>query len=56
MQRVKIDELKTIKITTDTIADANNAAKSRECCYNKDNECQLGYGKCSSNSECFTFE
>lgn len=35
---------------------ADKEEKSKECCYNKDDECQLGYGKCSSISKCFTFE
>ena len=50
MQRVEIGELKTIKINADS------TEKSKECCYNKDDECQLGYGKCSSISKCFTLE
>lgn len=35
---------------------AKMSEESKECCYNKDDECQLGYGKCSSISKCFTLE
>ena len=56
MRRVKIGELKTIKINADTTVDADSTEKSKECCYNKDDKCQLGYGKCSSISKCFTLE
>ena len=56
MQRVTIDESKTIRINADTVVDAEKTEKIKECCYNKDDECQLGYGKCSSISKCFTLE